>query len=117
MRKEFFIWLLGLALVITVAYGYAHQRNIHARYIEFKQNELLLEDIRHEIEALRTRVEQTRTRVENMENDPVEIEAAIRRIRRLTRPGETIFRIEDAPAPVTPPISGTAVGDADTTTP
>ncbi len=97
MRKEFFIWLLGVALVIAVTYGYTHQRNLHERYVEFKQNEQLLEDVRQEIETLRNRVEEARARVENMEQDPVEIEAAIRRIRRLTRDGETIYRIETAP--------------------
>jgi len=111
MRKEFFIWLLGVALVVAVAYGYTHQRNLHARYVEFKQDEQLLEEVRQEIETLRTRVEQARARVESMEKDPVEIEATIRRIRRLTRDGETIFRIEAAPttnadAPLTAPTPG-----------
>ena len=107
MRKEILIWLLGLALVAAVGYGYAQQRNIHVRYKEFQENTKQIEAVKQEIEALKQRVEQAQQRVQNMETDPVEIEATIRRIRRLTRDGETIFRIEDPPvdsepAPSTP---------------
>ena len=115
MRKEILIWLLGLALVAAVGYGYAQQRNIQARYKEFQENTKQIEAVKKEIEALKQRVEQAQQRVQNMETDPVEIEATIRRVRRLTRDGETIFRIEDpqaasepAPSPsvsVTEPVS------------
>ena len=98
MYKEYFIWMLGLVLVIAVAYGYAQQRNIQQRYVELRENQAVLENIRMEVEALRNRVHETRERVEKMESDPLEIEAAIRRDRRMTRDGEIVFRIEDAPA-------------------
>ena len=46
---------------------------------------------------------------DNLGTDPVEVEAAIRRVKRLVREGETIFRIEEgseaapaAPAPEAP---------------
>ena len=112
MHKEILIWLLGLVLVTAVGYGYARQRNIHARYIEFQHNDKQIESVKQEIEALRKRVEQAQQRVDNMESDPIEIEATIRRIRRLTRDGETIFRIEDAPidAPPVPAPTGEPVG-------
>jgi len=97
MRKEFLIWILGVVLVAAVGYGYAKQRNIHARYLEFQKNEKQIESVRLEIEELKKRVEQAKQRVENMETDPVEIEATIRRIRKLTRDGEVVFHI-DAPS-------------------
>ncbi len=106
MRRELFLWLLGVVLVVAVGYGYAQQRDIHMRYVEFRRNEEQLEAVRTEIEALKTRVEEAKSRIERLETDPVEIEAAIRRIRRLTRDGEIVFRIEeedsfwrDGPAP------------------
>lgn len=102
MHKEILIWLLGLVLVTAVGYGYARQRNIQARYMEFQQNEKQIESVEQEIEALRQRVEQAQQRVNDMESDPVEIEATIRRIRRLTRDGEIIFRIEDCPVATSP---------------
>ncbi len=103
MHKEYFIWMLGVALVIAVAYGYMHQRNIPERYNEFRQNEVLLEQVKQEIDALRERVEQARAKVKDLETDPVEIEAAIRRVRRLTRDGEIVYQIEDPPPPLSPP--------------
>ena len=84
-------------LVAAVAYGYAKQRNIHARYLEFNKNEKQIESVRLEIEELKKRVDDAKQRVENMETDPVEIEATIRRVRKLTRDGEVVFHI-DAPS-------------------
>ncbi|NLV43049.1 MAG: hypothetical protein GXY07_00960 [Candidatus Hydrogenedentes bacterium] len=97
MYKEFFIWVLGLALVVAVAYGYAHQRNLQQRYIEFRDDKDTLDDIRAEVESLRVKVEETRARVSKMESDPLEIEATARQDARMTRDGEIIFHIEDAP--------------------
>ena len=97
MRKEFLIWMLGIVLVAAVGYGYAKQRDIHARYLQFQKNEKQVEAVRLEIEELKRRVEQAKQRVENMESDPVEIEATIRRIRKLTRDGEIVFHVESPP--------------------
>jgi len=95
---------LGVVLVAAVAYGYAQQRNIRGRFSEFQNNENQVESVKKEIEALKERVEQAKQRVQNMENDPIEIEATIRRVRRLTRDGEIIFHIEgDAAAENIPP--------------
>jgi len=107
MRKEFLVWLLGLVLVVAVAYGYAQQRNVRARFSEFQQNEQQIESVKKEIEALKERVDQAKQRVKNMENDPVEIEATIRRVRKLTRDGEIVFHIEEAPGTESaPPVNG-----------
>ncbi|HDP35187.1 MAG TPA: hypothetical protein ENN29_08785 [Candidatus Hydrogenedentes bacterium] len=80
--------------------------------MEFRRNEQQLELVRKEIDALKMRVEQARQRVENIEKDPVEMEATIRRIRRLTRDGEIIFRIEEQPirgdTAVAPPFSSSS---------
>ena len=88
----------------SVAYGYYHQRNIQTRYIEFRENEKQIDAVSRDIEALKERVDQVKDRVENMKTDPVEIEATIRRIRRLTRDGEVIFHVEDAPAAGVPQV-------------
>ncbi len=95
MRRELLLYGLAGTLVIAVAYAYFHQRDIHARYVELRENEKQLEAVRRDVDALKSRVEETKARVENMEKDPVEMEATIRRIRRLTREGEIIFRIEE----------------------
>jgi cell division protein FtsB len=98
MYKEYFIWLLGLVLVAAVAYGYAHQRNIHQRYNDFRGDQVKLEGVRHEVEALRGRLKETTEKVEKMKNNPLEIEAAVRKDTRMTREDEIIFHVEDNPA-------------------
>ncbi|MCK5862250.1 MAG: septum formation initiator family protein [Candidatus Hydrogenedentes bacterium] len=95
MRKEILIWLLGVLLVIVVGYGYAQQRNIMVRYREFDKNEEQIEAVKQDIESLKQRVTQAQQRVKAMKADPIEIEATIRRVRRLTRDGEIVFRIEE----------------------
>lgn len=117
MYKETILWLLGLVLVSAVAYGYAHQRNLQQRYAEFRNEQTRLEDMRGEVESLREKVEETRARVAKMESDPLEIEATARKDGRMTRDGEIIFHIEDAPSPVDTPPEGDISGQTGDTKP
>lgn len=83
-----------MAVVIS---GYVHQRNLPQRYRDLQVNQEELDDIRAKVKSLRDQVESTRSRVEKLESDPLEIEATIRQDRRMTRDGEIIFHVEDAP--------------------
>ncbi len=100
MGRERLLWVLGALVVMALGYGYAYQRHLYVRYLEFRENEIRVEAVRNEIEALKERVKQAQERIENLETDPVEMEAAIRRIRRLTRDGEVVFRIEEEEIPL-----------------
>lgn len=99
MLKEILTWLLGLGLVVLVGYGYVQQREMSSRYQELQQTELEIERMKEEIKSLEEKVSAARLKVESLVNDPTEIEATIRQERQLTRPGEQVFRIEEAPAP------------------
>jgi len=98
MNKEMFLWALGVALVVAVAVGYAHQRNLQTRYHDLQKSQAELAEIRAKVESLQSQVEDTRGRVKKMESDPLEIEAAMRGDRGLARDGETIYHVEDPPS-------------------
>ena len=98
MNKELFLWALGVALVVAVAVGYAHQRNLQTRYHDLQESQAELAEIRAKVESLQTKVEDTRGRVKKMESDPLEIEATMRLDRGMARDGETIYHVEDSPA-------------------
>ena len=98
MNKELFLWILGLALVVAVAFGYAHQRNLQQRYHDLQEGQADLAEIRAKVESLKDKVEDTRGRVKRMESDPLETEAILRLDRKLSRDGEIIFHVEDAPS-------------------
>lgn len=98
MNKELFLWVLGLALVVAVAVGYAHQRNLQQRYHDLQQGQENLAEIRAKVESLKDQVEKTRGQVKKMESDPLEIEAVLRLDRKLTRDDEIIFHVEGPPS-------------------
>lgn len=97
MYKEHLVWILGLVLVIAVAYGYYQQRNIHGRYLDLKRNQSALEKIKSEVNELEARVNSAKATLQRLKEDPLEIEAAIRKERRMARDGEIIFHIESPP--------------------
>jgi len=100
MLKEIVTWLIGLGLVVLVGYGYVQQREMSSRYKELQQTELEIERMKEEIQSLEEKVSAARLKVQSLVSDPTEIEATIRQERQLSRPGEQVFRIEEAPAPV-----------------
>ncbi len=92
-----FLYCLALATVVLLALGYAERRDLYGRYLEHLDTE---EDIRHGTErreALRNTVEETGQRVRFLNEDPLEIEAALRNNKNLVREGETIYRIKLIP--------------------
>lgn len=94
-------------LVLLVAAGlfalYWRQRDMEGRFEELRENQANIEKMRRELEELKLRVEQARERVDAMKSDPVESEAAVRRVRHFTRgEGEKIYRVEEPAAPPPP---------------
>lgn len=95
MVREIFIWLMGLVLVVLVTYGYMELRKTSDRREQLKSTEHKIELIKEEIKTLEETVEAARDQVKSLITDDTEMEAAIRRERQLTRPGEQVFRIEE----------------------
>jgi cell division protein FtsB len=97
MYKEYFIWVLGVVLVVAVSYGYYQQREIQQRYVGLTESQEKLDSLRGHVESLRTQVQQTELQVKKMETDPLEIEAAIRRDIRKIGFNEMVFEVKDKP--------------------
>jgi cell division protein FtsB len=99
MRKNGRItWLGAFVIALAVSLVWLWQRDLIGRYHEWHQREDALRAVRSEARQFAEDLEAARQRVRQLDRDPLEMEAAIRRIRRLVRPGETIYRIEDTSA-------------------
>jgi len=89
--------VLSSALAAALCYGYWKHREVDVRYKELQRNQQAIEQVRKEVRDLETRLEQTRARIKALENDPVEAEAAARRIGRTVRSKtETVFHLDES---------------------
>jgi cell division protein FtsB len=90
-------YVVVVALVALVTVLYANRRNLLGRYLEHEVREDQISAGQQQCEELQKEIDSTRRRVENLDSDPLEIEAAIRRSKDLVRKGEKIYRIETGP--------------------
>jgi cell division protein FtsB len=96
-RKRKVYWL-SLLLAISLAAVYWVHRDLSGRYERYRQSEDTVRSVQQEVSDLNTAISVAKGQVEKLETDPVEVEKAIRRIKKLVRPGETVYRIEPSPA-------------------
>ncbi len=99
----------------ALCFGYWKYRGVEFRYEELQRNQQSIEQVRKEVRDLETRLEQTRARIKALENDPVEAEAAARRIGRTVRSkSETVFHLDEsrmtAPVQAAPAAAVPAAG-------
>jgi cell division protein FtsB len=108
------IMMRRIAYVLLVA-GVLYACGLYARNIITARQEALHESDTalaqkvSELESLRAEAAQLEAQVNNLDvSDPVEVEAAIRRNKRLVREGETLYRIQllenSAGAPMAVPV-------------
>lgn len=99
MKKTDYTWYwLALALVCALALAYIEKRDLKGRYEAYKNTKETVAAQQAEVEALKAAVNDAQHRLRGMDSDPLEQEATIRRIKRLVREGEIIYRIEPEPA-------------------
>lgn len=113
LRTLVFSSLLAAAL----CFGYWKYRGVDARHQELERNQQTIEQVRTEVRDLETRLEQVRARNKALENDPVEAEAAARRIGRTVRSkDETVFHLDESrltpAAPAAPPAPAAATPES-----
>lgn len=88
-------WLVfAFVLVSGLLALYAYQRDLPGKYLSFQKSQSEVDALRSEKERLEEHSRLLQERVEQLNSDPVEIEAAIRRNRGLVREGEKVFQIE-----------------------
>ncbi len=89
---------IGYWLALTAAVGacglYAWRKDLPGRYEEYQRSEQEVHELREEWRAHQKRRDALEERIDGLEHDPVELEAAIRRTRRMVREGETVYRVE-----------------------
>lgn len=95
MKKTDYTWYwLALALVCALALAYINQRDLKGRYETYRDTMETVSEQRGEVEALKAAVDDAQHRLRGMDSDPLEQEATIRRVKRLVREGEIIYRVE-----------------------
>jgi len=95
-RNKGWFWLILLLAVALTVY-YVQRRDLVHRYYEYQKNARELSQAENTKADLEQKLAESRQRAEHLDNDPTEIEAAIRRNKDLVREGETVFRIEKRP--------------------
>jgi cell division protein FtsB len=98
MRNRRIMYIVILLATVGLAVTYFERRQLQERYEAFQQGEREIEDARAQILELEKALAEEEARARNLVSDPVEVEAAIRRIKRGVRDGETVFRVEASPA-------------------
>ena len=100
MKKTSRSWyLLALLAVVVLSAAYAARRDLYGRYQGFIESEEAVSAAQTNLQELKTELDTSTTRVRELGADSLEVEAAIRRINRLVREGETVYHFEQAPEP------------------
>lgn len=85
-------WLM-LAVMIAVSMVYVDKRGLVDLYADYQHSVHDVQVLQKDLDRLKSEEAGLRRRVEGLENDPVEMEAAIRQRKNLVRPGEIVFRV------------------------
>lgn len=104
-------YLLALGLAIVLALAYIAHRDLFGRYEEYQQGEAAVEAAQKKSQDLEEELRQLDERVKALNQNSLEMEAAIRRIKRLVRDGETVYRLEEAPETAAPAPDQPGSGD------
>lgn len=95
MRKtDYTGYWLALALVCVLALVYIEWHDLGDRYETYQDTVQTVSEQRQDVKALESAVEDARNRLQDMDSDPLEQEATIRRVRGLVREGEIVYRVE-----------------------
>lgn len=85
---------LALVLMAVLLVVYVQRRDFYGLFEDYRQSEGQVESMQGQLDTLEAQEAELKIRVENLNDDPLELEAAIRRSKSLVRDGETIFRVE-----------------------
>ena len=98
------LYFFTLLAVVAVTSVYVERRGLFDRYDKHLDREDQLDHRKAYADRLRDSLHASQAHVEALDKDPLEIEASIRRVKPLVRPGEKVYRIKVLP--------DTAAGDA-----
>lgn len=112
MSNRRIIFGIAFASSLVLAAGYVERRQLKERHAAFLQSEREIEAAQSQIVELEQALVAEEARARDLASDPVEVEAAVRRIKRAARDGEILYRVEHTPAtaspvPAVPPTEAT----------
>lgn len=91
-------YVIALLVTIGLTAAYVWHRDLRGKYEYYLENEKYVQTVQDQLETLKQEEQRLQERVDGLDNnDPVEVEADLRRDRKLVRPGEKIFRVELEP--------------------
>ena len=95
-KTDYTLYWLALALVCALALVYIERHDLKSRYATYRNTMDTVTKQREEVNNLKAAVEDAQHRLKGMDSDPLEQEATIRRVKRLVREGEIVYRVEAA---------------------
>lgn len=88
------LYYLMLILLAGAIIFYSQHKQLFERYIEFQDSEDHSEQLTQELEVLKSNEDRLERYVEELNSDPLEMEATIRKNKGLVRSGETVYHIK-----------------------
>ena len=93
-RTDYTGYWLALAGVCLLALVYIIQHDLKGRYEAYRNTMDTVSTQRQQVEELKAAVADAQDRLKDLDSDPLEQEAILRRVKRLVREGEIIYRVE-----------------------
>lgn len=95
--RESWYWLSIVAIAIALGL-YAQRQNLAELYRDYRYSQDEVRQLETRLEDLRADEQALKQHVEDLDNDPLAVEAEIRRSKGLVRSDEKIYRVELPPA-------------------
>lgn len=84
----------GLILAVGLLSIYVQRRGLFDLYHSYVDSRETVSSLEGRLEASESERAKLQSEIEHLDNDPLEMEAAIRGSKRYVREGETVFRVE-----------------------
>ena len=98
MRRLRDSWYWVCIVAVAVALGlYSQRQDLAGLYREFRYSQDEVRQLEQRLEDLRAEEQALKQHVEDLDNDPLAVEAEIRRSKGLVRSDERIYRVELPP--------------------
>lgn len=85
-------WLALVAVVALMAF-YGHERGLHIAYEDFQASDQKVRSMEEQRDGLERHEAELNKRLSGLADDPIEMEASVRKTKGHVREGETIYQV------------------------
>ena len=96
-KRHTWYWL-SAALLLSLAAAYALKADLYGRYQAHLQSEEQIHQFQSQVDHMRANVEAGHERVRALDSNPLENEAAVRRVKGWVRQDEQVYRVVEEPS-------------------